>query len=272
MHNLQLYYMSDMHLEMRSRNWVKKILCSKIQITERDESTLYILVLAGDIGNPYMDSWKELILHCHAIFDTVLYVSGNHEYYHRKSKRTMLEVDEYIQTSFAQYPNLYYMNNRYLDVKLLNRTVRFIGTTLWSHVRVEQTKAVTEAMNDFRHIYPVAGKLWSIDDLNSKHHIDRQFVTESLHDSHNTVILTHHVPSPTLIPAKYSECTDMVDAFSSEMQEIYEKHNVKWWIYGHSHGSTMTLRKGCLFLSNCMGYIEESDIYADFDPVRRVRV
>jgi hypothetical protein len=158
-----------------------------IQIEKR-EATLYILVLAGDIGNPYMDSWKELFLHCQAVFDMVLYVSGNHEYYHRKSKRTMTEVDEYIHTSCAKYSNVHYLNNQYLDIRLADRIVRFIGTTLWTHVS-EQEKAVADVMNDFRNIYPIEGETWSIDDLNSTHLINRKFLKESLHDSHETVIL-----------------------------------------------------------------------------------
>jgi len=272
MEKVNIYYMSDLHLEMRNRNWVKKILCSKIKISNKLPGTYYILVLAGDIGNPYMDSWKELIKHCHVVFDVVLYVSGNHEYYHRRAERSMGEVDEYILNSFKVYGNVYYLNNQYMDVNLESpkRTVRFIGTTLWTRISDTQKDAVMNTLNDFRNIYSESGKLWSIDSLNAMCSRNCSYLSENTLNMYDTVVISHHVPSPSLIPERYACYGSISNAYSVEMKELYQKDNVKYWIFGHSHGNTFKLMDGCLFVSNCMGYTHETDIYANFDASRSI--
>ncbi len=70
------YVFSDLHLEKKSFN------TDLITEQEYNESTINICILAGDIGNPQQESFWTFIDQVCKIFDLVLFVAGNHEYFH----------------------------------------------------------------------------------------------------------------------------------------------------------------------------------------------
>jgi len=95
-----------------------------------------ILVLAGDIGQP----WQLLIALKEAVqlWDHVLFVPGNHEFYHWE----MAVAFEFFEEIFGRYPNAHLLNN---DVVTIDGQ-RYVGSILWS------TPVNCHRLNDFAQI------------------------------------------------------------------------------------------------------------------------
>ena len=82
---MKLQYISDIHLELRKG----------IPTIEPIEMGKTYLALCGDIGNPFLPSYKKFLDIHSKLFVHILIVSGNHEYYSsQKTQRTMKEIDQ----------------------------------------------------------------------------------------------------------------------------------------------------------------------------------
>ena len=62
-----IQYVSDLHLEKKINN--RSIIAKKPY-----------LILAGDIGYPFQNNYKNFLLHMSYIFNKVFLIAGNHEY------------------------------------------------------------------------------------------------------------------------------------------------------------------------------------------------
>ena len=71
--SLTIQYVSDVHLEHCVQNF-----SSIIDLVQPAD----VLVLAGDIGCPKDSNFKDFLIKCKTHFATVLFVPGNHEYFH----------------------------------------------------------------------------------------------------------------------------------------------------------------------------------------------
>ena len=70
-----LRILSDIHLELR--NYIPKdIFPEKINSGIEE-----VLILAGDIGDPFSNIYKEFLTLCRSTFSFVIVVAGNHEFY-----------------------------------------------------------------------------------------------------------------------------------------------------------------------------------------------
>jgi Icc-related predicted phosphoesterase len=74
-----------------------------------------------------------------------------------------------------------------------------------------------------------------------------------VHKDKKIIVMTHHLPSFSLIDKKYEnyKCNS---AFASKLDYLIEKENVKYWFFGHSHSSTSTIINGCNLIANPLGY------------------
>ncbi len=140
MHPCKLQYVSDLHLELRKTK--------SIPIINPIDSDTY-LALCGDIGNPFIDTYREF-LEIHAkLFKHILIVSGNHEYYtSTKKQRTMKMADVEIQKIVSEFDNVTYLN---MGKVIISRT-KFIGCALWSDVS-NILEIAESVMNDYKNIY-----------------------------------------------------------------------------------------------------------------------
>lgn len=101
-----IQYISDIHLEFLHIEAVKSIICKIIP-------TAPIIVLAGDIGNPFSKNnhYEKFIEEMSKKFEKVFLISGNHEYYHNNIDM----VEEKIKTVTSKYMNVTYLQNSYED-------------------------------------------------------------------------------------------------------------------------------------------------------------
>ncbi|MDR6846811.1 metallophosphoesterase [Flavobacterium granuli] len=240
---MNIQYCSDLHLEfLDNRKW----LLDNPIVAKGD-----ILILAGDIV-----LFKEMHQH-QKFFDYVskhfkhtFWIPGNHEYYNSDISKRSGSFEEQIRD------NVTLLNN---TVKTIDG-VRFVFSTLWSHISPDKQFIIQQSLSDFRVIRKDEKRL-TVDDYNQIHAESRLFLEEALKNKTDipTVAITHHPPTFVNYPEKYANST-INEAFGTEMFNFIEESEIDYWIYGHHHCniSDFTVGKTKL-VTNQLGYIKYNE-------------
>ena len=246
---------SDIHLEF-----------GDIDIT--NDSQADVLILSGDIcvaadldmrdrrqTELGFARWRSEMFHefferCAANFPHVIYIMGNHEYYHSDFATALGEM----RRKLAHLPNLYILER---EIKVID-DVTFIGGTLWTDMnnRDELTLYhMRTMMNDFRviqnsavpvHFRTQDGEFktrvakFSPEDAVTEHVKMKEYiqvVTAMLGENPNKyVVVGHHAPSRRSTHEMYAHDTIMNGGYSSDMDEFIEdRPQIKLWTHGHTH-------------------------------------
>ncbi len=229
-------YFSDLHLEFFKRLnpiWIKSLI-------KRDAD---VLILAGDIGYPTSQLYKDFLIEINPMFERVYLITGNHEYYSDKSIDENNQIIKNIIT-----------NNNLSNVKLLlndweeYKGYRFVGSTLWSKITDPNY-----LINDFKCI-----KNMSVDKYNDLHKESVNFIETAVRESElPVVVITHHLPSNTLNDPKYQSFSKYNQCFSSELDYLISSPIVAWF-YGHTHTGSFKEINGVKLCCNPIGYPDEN--------------
>jgi predicted phosphodiesterase len=242
---MKLRYVSDLHLELINPSLINKFI---EQIVPNENE---VVVLAGDIGNPYSQNYDIFIKYINKNFKKTFIITGNHEYYN--NNKTIEETNNFLKDYFKQYSNISFLNNTFEYYE----DYCFIGTTLWSNIKNPEYKINdTNAIKDLDYIK-----------YNSYNQKCITFLEEAIVNNYNTIIITHHVPSNDLIDTKY-KISNMINYnqwFYCDLDNLIEvnKDNIRCWIYGHTHTPSIKLINDIPFLCNPIGYINEN-IHTNF--------
>lgn len=195
-----------------------------------DEET--ILVVAGDIdiGSEACDNFLPAM--CYR-FAEVIYVLGNHEFYHNDMTRVAIDVQDMMN----EFPNFIFLDN---DTVVLG-DVRFIGSTLWTSLGKRNPGSMfyaEKAMADYGLIKRAGKKLTALDTV-ELHEEAVAFIEETLMTPHEgpTIVVTHHLPSYKSVHEMFKTGTAMGlnPAFFSDLDGIMHDHDIAYWFHGHSH-------------------------------------
>jgi predicted MPP superfamily phosphohydrolase len=240
---MRLRYISDIHIEFMNSNEVQKLIK---QFTATSDE---IMILAGDIGNPFHSHYEQFLDHINKTFRKTFLITGNHEYY--SHGRTVAETNLQIQTIVAKFPKISFLENSSETFE----GAHFIGTTLWSDVR----DAIVR-INDTKRILGMTQETYQ------EYHIAcRNFLEHALKASTSatTIVITHHMPSYDLIQPQYrSGSMEPYNAwFATNLNDLIEtnKHHIKCWIYGHTHTASEQMIQGVPMLCNPVGYPDERE-------------
>lgn len=244
---------SDLHLEFGDLD---------IQNTDNAD----VLILSGDIcvaadldmrdrrqtelgfARHRSERFHEFFERCAANFPHVIYVMGNHEYYHSDFATALNDM----RRKLAYLTNLYILER---EVKVIN-DVTFIGGTLWTDMNNLDSLTLYHMrtmMNDFRVITnsttPVnfrtqegefktrVGKFMP-EDAVTEHVKMKQYIQSVVQGNHDTkyVVVGHHSPSRQSTHEMYASDTIMNGGYSSDMDEFITDHpQIKLWTHGHTH-------------------------------------
>lgn len=236
-------YLSDLHLEFVYPQYLNKFL-KKIPLPKENE----VCVLAGDIGNPYSTNYDIFMKWISKHFTKTFVIPGNHEYYNKP--KTMSEINAYMADYFKQYDNISFLNNGYE----IYQDYCFIGSILWSKITNPAYK-----IND---VYKITDL--DITKYNMLNAECISFLSDAIKENagYKLIIITHHVPSNSLIDQKY-KVGDMIEYnqwFCFPMDEFIErnKSQIKLWFYGHTHTPCDKIIHGVQFLGNPIGYPQEN--------------
>ena len=237
---------------------------SDLDIANTDNAE--VLILSGDIcvaadldmrdrrqTEQGFARWRSEMFHefferCAANFPHVIYIMGNHEYYHSDFATALADV----RRKLAHLSNLYIMER---DVKVIG-DVTFIGGTLWTDMNNSDPLTLYHMrtmMNDFRvitnsttpvHFKTSEGEFrtrvgkFSPEDAVSEHVKMKQYIQSVVQGNHDTkyVVVGHHSPSRLSTHEMYKNDTVMNGGYSSDMDDFIQDHpQIRLWTHGHTH-------------------------------------
>jgi len=233
---MKLHILSDLHTEF-----------SDFEPPATDADTI---ILAGDIG--VGTSGIEWAARQFAELP-VVYVPGNHEYYHH-------DIGITRQLESGARPNIHVLSDGRLELD----GVRFLGTTLWTDFRLygegeawssrQKAKVLIE---DFRSIRN-GGRHFTPEDSVRIHESSKVWLAGELDEEFDgpTVVVTHHLPAAPSIASRYLN-DPLNPAFASRLEDIIEKYQPELWIHGHTHVPCDYKIFGTRVVCNPRGYPSE---------------
>ena len=108
-----------------------------------------ILALLGDIGNPMKKKYRDFLYEMADVYQHVIVVAGNHEYY----CNTYSGTQYLIKTICEKRPNIHFLNGNTLDLDILEKlNIRIIGATLWTNIPEEHQLRVSYSLTDYKKV------------------------------------------------------------------------------------------------------------------------
>lgn len=230
-----------------------------------------IVVMAGDLA-PARRFSTRLMRRAWKAARHILYVPGNHEYY---------------GSNIADAQHILALDCSGCSVTLLDTeavtidSIRFIGATLWTDFRLfgearepDAHRAAVEGLNDFRGSIRGAGRGdfktrqdFTTRDAAQRHAAERAFIEEELEqaakDGLETVVVTHHAPSPRSIHPRFAD-DPLVPGYASDLEVVIEHFQPALWVHGHVHQAVDFRIGRTRVLANPRGYDKAEAV--DFVP------
>jgi len=233
--------------------------------TEQEE----ILLLAGDIDDNKNQRIREFLLDCSTRFRSVIYISGNHEYY----GSNIIRNHEKLSNICSKYDNVYYLNNQSIQID----DVSIFGCTLWSELQ-PQDFAKSDMLNDYKNIRngtierPYDRKLTTYD-THSMHLRSKDAITKFLSETEGKkIVMTHHAPSLQSLDPRYAN--DPSNCFyASNLEDLMCEYNPDIWVHGHIHYKNDYYVQNTRVICNPKGYVSFRDSeYTGYEDVLIVEV
>jgi predicted phosphodiesterase len=240
---MKIRLLSDLHLEgmqgysAKVRAWAQHL----------DED---VLVLAGDIAVGIPKVVEALYYFKAQGFPRIIYVPGNHEFYHH-------DMDmQALQLAVDTVP----------DCKMLNCNeiikiggVSFFGGTLWTEFDCDPIAeaAARRGINDFR----VIGN-WSTKQCAQEYQRQSQYIKWAYENTPGKkVIVTHFLPARECVAERYRDAHGIESTlnkyFSNDLGSWIETLEDVIWMYGHTHDAQDHMIGNTRLVSNPMGYYGE---------------
>lgn len=168
-------------------------------------------------------------------FPAVIYVAGNHEFYHGSWTKT----HTILRNECSQFSNIFYLEK---ECKVIN-DVTFVGGTLWTDMNKGDPRtcnAIRGMMNDFSIIRnDLKGYIpLSPNTVAERHKETLDFIQLTI-DQNPTgkfVVVGHHAPSALSIADQYKDRYLMNGGYCSDLTNFIEKNTqICLWTHGHTH-------------------------------------
>jgi predicted phosphodiesterase len=236
---MRLHILSDLHLEADPA-------------FRPPDTGADLLILDGDIA-PGTDGLAAFASHP----GPVIYVPGNHEYYHSD----LTTAGAYLRR-YAAATGIHFLDCG----ELVWDGVRFLGATLWTNFELYGIQTIDDA-------YAHAAR--QILDFHRIMHRDRLLIPADTVDFHRdavawlaaslnqpfagpTVVITHHAPHPASIHPRWAN-NPVNPAFVSDLTPLMGKACL--WIHGHTHDSFDYEVAGTRVVCNPKGYRNENRLF-----------
>ena len=247
---MKIQLVSDLHLEFGD-------------INIKNENNCDVLILSGDImvaadlynhpqitpdflSSVHLDDlgrrqqsalrFREFLKRCSFQFPHVIYVAGNHEFYHFRWNQTL----NVLRDECAYFPNVYFLEN---GTKTID-DVLFVGATLWTDMNKGDPltlHAITNTMNDYNMIRDDERGFTKLRPAITalRHRKSRDYIctiVDNARTDQKVVVCTHHAPTRASIHSRYVDQPIMNAAYASDLSElILDRPQIKLWTHGHTH-------------------------------------
>lgn len=231
---MRVLVLSDLHLEFHKDGGASFIAA----LPTGDQ--VDVCVLAGDIAvGPAIPEGLQRFCDRYA---QVVFVHGNHEFY-GYSRASVLD---WTQKAVDANSNLTWLD---CETKVVAGQ-RFVGAPLWFR-RAPQCDQYREYMNDFHTIRDFEGWVYEENRRALKHF-------ESIQSG--DVVVTHHLPSPRSVHARYKD-SHINCFFLCDVEPTIKQRQPAVWIHGHTHSSTDYRLGTTRVVCNPFGYGDENELF-----------
>lgn len=203
-----------------------------------------VLVLAGDVcvvsalNNPQHKLYQRFhgfFKRVSQQFNHVVYVLGNHEFYHGDFDLSIAE----LKRSMQQYNNIHVLECDRVEI-LDSRGVlyTFAGCTLWTDMNHADPLVQLElqyTLNDFK-IIKHNKRVLSTISAHLRHQRSLEFLLECVGTyTKNLVVVTHHAPSFKSVHERYKHDFALNCGFASDLEQLVQTIEPQLWLHGHMH-------------------------------------
>lgn len=244
---MKILVLSDLHCEFRP--------------FQPEQTPADVVVLAGDTNLGVRgviwarESFPEV---------PVLYLAGNHEYYHNVLPGLLADLREEAAGS-----NITILEQNAVELA----GVRFLGCTLWTDLALlgdsrQGAAAAATSINDYQliRVEPEQRKLDPLDVI-KMHEEALDWLAGELSggDPARTVVLTHHAPSQRSLPPGAAQA-DWAASYASNLEAFVQEFQPALWIHGHTHQGSDYRIGATRVVCNPRGYPGQTS--HGFDPAK----
>jgi Icc-related predicted phosphoesterase len=270
---MRIQIVSDLHLELSDCNIQNKnnaeilILGGDIMIAQNlhdfNEDDPIVPVLDTQRGRT--KRFRNFLKRVSNEFLHIIYIAGNHEYYHGKFPL----AQEYLREECEKYNNIHFLEKH----NFIYNDINFVGATLWTDLNNCDSAtlfSVQHNMNDYqviRNSNKNFSKLQPLDTF-AEHKLTINYFKNVLKDKENEnfVLVGHHSPSKLSKKPKYENDFYINGAYSSDLSEFILDHpQIKLWTHGHTHKFFDYMIGSTRIVCNPRGY-EGYELDSGWDP------
>jgi Icc-related predicted phosphoesterase len=200
-------------------------------------------------------AYREFLAQCSAKFKHILWVAGNHEFYHGKWFGSL----DVLHTEASYFPNITFMENTTVDID----GYKFIGASMWTDANKQDPLTnlhLESVLNDYRVIKNDHARYrrLKVSDSLLRHLDTMKYFNEQWRNFKNdkVIMVTHHAPTFQSISPDYVSETLTNGGYASDLSnEILNNPQIKLWVHGHVHAKNDYMVGNCRVVSNPRGYI-----------------
>lgn len=225
----EVYIASDLHIDVQMD--LGDSLIDSFPVAD-------IGVFAGDLCE--VRYLKDTLTKLCEAFPQVIYVPGNHEYYHS----TWSNVEKVISDAANKLGNLHWLHDSKIKVDGIN----FIGSTLW----FPNSRAVLKnksRLNDFRFIREFEPEVYN------RFAASVEYFKNNIEDG--DWVVTHHSPSHQSVPLRFKG-SEINCFFANHLEYLIYKNRPAKWIHGHHHNNCDYMLGPTHVYCNPHGYLHEN--------------
>jgi DNA repair exonuclease SbcCD nuclease subunit len=196
-------------------------------------------------------------------FPHVIYVAGNHEFYHGR----WLQTIEVLRSECSRYPNIHFLE---CDTKVIE-DITFTGGTLWTDCNKSDPLTLHSLVGIMYDYTAIKNEDAGYTKLRPVHTSDRhdktkKYIKNVLDNTKGKVVVVgHHAPSSKSVHERYARDVLMNGAFYSDLSEFILDHpQIVLWTHGHMHDPWDYMIGDTRVVCNPRGYSGEERRANDF--------
>ena len=198
--------------------------------------------------------FREFFHHVSMEYDHVVYVAGNHEFYHGRYP----DAYDWLRHEMKNYSNIHFLEQSSIELNGFT----FLGGTLWTDMNKGDTTMmhlIENMMNDFRIIrnsqrnYAKFSPLDAV--LHHRQTVDYLKTTIDAEPDKKYVVVGHMAPSALSIHDKYKNQYYMNGGYHSDLSEfILDRPQIVLFTHGHMHDPSDYMMGDTRIVANPRGY------------------
>lgn len=207
-----------------------------------------VLVLAGDMINATESHIDYLSYKFKDVKIPILYVPGNHEYWHQN----------YTDARNLLKKKLFCSNIKLLDPHSIiikdkdEEEVLFVGATVWTNLSNPMKAMIAQRTRDFQNIKGISVDSWTNKNIEEIAYIEKILNYEDFHYM-KKVVITHYLPSYRSVPSRFLRDDANCIFVATDMERVIHECQPDLMLHGHTHDSNDYLIGKTRVVSNPKG-------------------